>query len=636
MNAPDFGKVTQLIGQLKPAVGSQQLIAVHNGYRLWLGLLAYQNNQPQLMGSAASNAIDASVAVAEAKQRLGQQLAARLPRQVTLVSSCALPALLDLPIEADKPRKPAEMESMISWELETQVADNNDQYNLGAILNGRGLIDARQRHQIAVELEARRGKGNSLARYGEVALDLNLIDQQQLQESLQLQEKLVVTDTHLACGWQVQTLKREDSTEHQWLVAGIDTRVRRQWFNAFDASGLRLKEILPLAGSAASWAAMQSELGNVVVVEAGQDNVICYRLERSQFAGLQTQPRQLHRTLPEQCAGVLAELARGDTEKVWVVDTGRGQGPITDTRHMAPVGATAPDDSLWIGDAGGIDALCLDVDSDGVAIDADPDAWTLSQLSQRLQRETDWLLGEDRLRPHGLPDQVLAAFLGAALALHRNVLFDANGNQVRLPRVLPREPSPPLWKNTQVYRYGIPALLVLGMLSHGGYSLWLNDHLQGRLDTLDIEYKKKLELNKKLSSITGEYQKKEEELKQLQQKASEVAGQLSQLNDKIIARTRLVPRLLKTVSLSITNSVMLDSIVEPDRDSRDRFNITAWAMDNPGASEFVERLQQLVGRLGYRVADPDIRVGIGRYGLNGYTVNLWLIPMSSGQEGAPQ
>jgi hypothetical protein len=536
----------------------------------------------------------------------------RLPRSVTLLSSGALPALLDLPVEPDKPRQPAEMESMISWELETQVADNNDQYNLGAILSGRGLIDAIQRQQIAVELERRRSNGNSLARFGEVALDLGLIDQNRLQESLQLQEKLVVTDSHLACGWQLQTVQREDGSEHHWLVAGIDTRQRRHWFNAFAASGLKLSAILPLSGSAATWAVQHSDQGNLVLLEAGQDTIVCYRLEQSRFAGWQSQPRQSNRSLADQCAGVLLELMRSGTERLLVVDCLRGSSP----------GAAIP-----IPDPAGLDAFThLELEP--------PPADTLSALQARLQREVSWLVDDEPLQRQSVPDQILAAMLGGALARQRHHLLGTTEHAVSLPRIAPREAPPPLWKNADVYRYGLPLALVLGLLAHGVWSLWQRQHLQQTLATLDAEFSQKLTLNRQLSSLSGEFKKKEEELAALRRQESEVGTQLAQLDERVMWRARLVPRLVKTISLSVTNGVMLDRIVEPQRDSRDRFNVSAWAMDNADAAEFVERVQQLVGRLNYRVADPDIRTGIGRYGLNGYTINLWLIPAVGNTEGA--
>jgi cell division protein FtsB len=612
----------QWLEQLKPGTSGQQLLAVHNGYCLWLGLVHFNGKNPELIATGASTAIDAVAAVSEAHQLLAQQYTERLPRQVTFISTCALPALLDLPIDPEKIRKMPEMTSMISWELENQVADNNDLYLLGAILVGRELITPSQRHETAVELEMRRSNGNGLTRYGEVAIDLGFITTDQLQESLLLQEKLAVTDAHLACGWQVQTLLSEDKTEHQWLTAGIDTKIRRQWFNAFAHNRLKLTHIIPLLGSAAPWAAMQSDNGNAVVVEAHQDSFAVYRLERSQIASFQLQPRQYNQPLTKQCYGVTVEQLRSDTEAVLLVDIAR---QLESSNNEEPTKNT-PQEYLDTG----TESTTPNTDSQPPQSDPGLESCNdLSDLSRRLQHEAQWLIPENTCRDHHLPDGVISAFYGAAVAAHKHALFSLEDSSVHLAQVPPREPPPPLWKNKGFYRYGIPIVLLLCLLAHGSYSLWQKGHLQGRLDALDSEYKERLALNKQLSSITGKYKQKEDELSDLQKQSDNTVTELNRLNHNVVHRTRMLPRLLKTISQSVMDSIMLDSITEPKRDGQDRFNVTAWAMDNASASQFTERLQQLVGRLNYRVTDPDIKSGIGRYGLNGYTIDLWLIPVKN-------
>ncbi|OUS30920.1 hypothetical protein A9Q99_05280 [Gammaproteobacteria bacterium 45_16_T64] len=590
-----LNSVKRWLAQLKPNTSGQQLLAVHNGYCLWLGLIGFEGEEPQLLATGTSTAIDAVTAIGEARQQLSQQSSASLPRQLAFISTCALPALLDLPIEADKPRKTTEMESMISWELETQIADNNDLYALGAILVGRGLLTQSQRHETAVELEMRRVNGSGLARYGEVAIDLGLITNDQLQDSLLLQEKLAVTDAQLACGWQLQTLVSEDKTEHLWLAAGIDTRVRRQWYTGFAQNGLKLTGIVPLLGSMAPHAAKHSENGNVVVVEAHHDSVSTYRLEKSQLASFHQQPRQHNQSLAEQCYGIVVEQLRSDTEAVLLID-------VTRTIDAAEAKETNSDSDI-------------------------------EELRSRLQREVQWLIPTDACctldQKKIVPDGVIAAFFGVATTTHKHALFAPEKKPVQLAQIPPREPPPPIWKNIELYRYGIPALLLLTVFVHGSYSVMQQRQLQQQLDTLDKKYKEQAQLNKQLNSISGAYKKTSDKLADLTAQATDAKNNLERLNNNVVRRTRLVPRLLRAISQSVTDRIMLDGIVEPRQKGKNSFNITAWAMDNASAAQFTERLQQLVSRLEYRVADPDIRSGIGRYGLNGYTIDLWIIPVNN-------
>ncbi len=593
-----LASVQQWLAQFKPNTAGQQLLAAHNGYQLWLGLIGFDGETPKLLATGTSTAIDAVTAIDDARKQLTQQYTAALPRQITFISTCALPALLDLPIEADKPRKPSEMESMISWELETQVADNNDLYALGAILVGRGLITQTQRHETAVELEMRRVNGSGLARYGEVAIDLRFITNDQLQESLLLQEKLAVTDAQLACGWQLQTLISEDKTEHQWLTAGIDIRVRRQWFTGFAQNSAKLTGIAPLLGSMAPLAAKKSGNGNVVVIEAHHDSIVTYRLEQAQFASFHQQPRQHNQSLTEQCYGIVVEQLRSETESIFLTDVARSTEikPNNNEENPTP---------------------CSDIE----------------ELSTRLQRDVQWLISGENIATQkqqlSLPDTVTAAFLGVAIAAHKHALFAPEQRTLKLAQIPPREPPPPIWKNIELYRYGAPVLLLMGLLTHGSFSLIHKSELEQQSASLEAEFKKQAILNKQLNSISGEYKKSSENLAELKIQTNQVSYNLTRLTNNVVNRTRLIPKLLKAVSQSVSDNIMIDSIVEPSQTKgRNSFNVIAWATDNSNAAQFTERLQQHIARLDYRVADPDIRSGIGRYGLNGYTINLWLIPVT--------
>lgn len=674
--------VTNFLSRWRPAGSGLRLLAIHNGYRLWLGLVGFNGHVPRLVACVESHNIDTGAAIAEAKKQLASDTGQKLPRQVVLVTNAAIAALLDLPVQPDKTRSDDEMSSMISWELEAHLEDNNDLYNLGAILAGRGLVTQHQRHDIAVELETRRVRGNGLARYGEVAVDLGLIDNDQLNESLLLQERLVVSNAKLACGWQLQTLAREDKTDHLWLCTGLDSGLRSQWHRAFAQNGLKLTGILPLAGAAAPLAAMNSEHGNAVVVEAHQDFFAIYRLENFAFASFHLQPRLANQALEDQVHGVAVEQLRVDTDVVWLVDVVAEQSHAASAEDVLDLAATgladaddvandtsviassspsspevAPEHSNSIPDALSNTPISGDPLSHDFSLYsgvAPEDAWakgepeeveeveasglgdsavvggddSVRRLSDRLEREVRWLIAPEDSAEPDIADAVLAVLYGAALAGHKHALFAADQGKVQLSVLPSREPPPPVWKNSEVYRYGIPVLLAVGIIGHGGYSIWHRNNLQDQLDSLNIEYNKRVKLNKQLSGLSSEASKKTSQLDTLVKETENLTAQVEKLSEKVIRRGRMLPPLMQSIARSVTSNIMLDSVVEPRSDSRNRFNVTAWATDNASASEFSERLQAMVARFNYRVADTDIKSGIGRYGLNGYTIDLWLVPIA--------
>lgn len=597
-----------LVSRLSPGAAGLQLVAAHDGFTLWLALTQFDKGIPLIQAVANSNATDFNSAIGEAKRILQTQTRSQgltLPKHLNMASSAAIPGLLDLPIDANKTRKDSEMESMIRWEMEAPVADYNELWSLGAILVGRQLVTREQRHNIAVELEIRRDSSSGgLSRYGEVAIDLGLIDQEQLQECLKLQEKLVALDTDFRCGWQLQTIIEEESTHHLWLASAIDLRIRRQWTTAFAQNGLKLNHYCPFVGAGLGTIPHLTEQSSVLMLEIHHESLAAYRLDKNQLASLQTQHRVDSRPLEEQCFGLLLEQMRSGVDAVLIV--GNVESDTSNDPELAPLNEGANTEST---------------------VEQTPIALLAKQLSDRFQRPVTTI---PDLSPNpaavgnNIPQLAVLALTGTVAQLKKTDVTLG-----KLPTIASKDPAPPIWKNQHFYRYGIPAALVIALIGHGIQSSLHSQHLGAQLDKLDKEYKASIELNKKASALNNKSKKAEDTLEQKQMRLAKISHDLDLIENKVMARGRLAPKLLKAIADSVDNSVMLDSIIEPRAKSKNSFNIKAWALDNTSASTFSETLQQSIQRLGYRVADPDIRAGIGRYGLRGYTIDLWIVPQSS-------
>ncbi len=632
---------------LRNASSDEQLIAVHNGYCLWLALVTFKKvtfkkatfkkvtfekadnestknsdsektdselntEYPVIEYCAQSNDTDPANALKEAKERLAESAGKKLPKSVVFISSFAVPALLDLPLDPEKPRKPAQMESMLGYELETLIADTNEYFTIGAILHGRHLITEQQRTNIAHELELRRSQGNSLARFGEVAIDLGFISKEDLHESLNYQERLAHSKTHIACGWQLHSYEREDETYHQWLTAGIEAKIRKTWYNGFVHNGFKVSNIVPLA-TCASNVAHTHGIDKFAVVETSMDYIAAYLCINNKITNLQIQARPANSNLDQQLESIITEITREECDIVWYTSY---QDPSAKTAFLATLANKVQRDIKVLNSVHS-DILTSETGA------SDTGTSVISTTKTATSKTDTSKSGSSHL---DIPHAIHCAILGLAIKNHKFGIFGLENEHISLPLIPPKEPAPPVWKNVDVYRLGIPAALFFALIIHGVYSVWLQDNLKQELAALDEEYRQKLALNRQLSSINGEFKKKEQELETLEKEFKSQSEQLDRLSNRVMSRTRLVPRLLKTVALSVSNNVMIDKLQEPRRNSRDRFNLTAWATDNPSATEFIERLQQAVARLNYRVVDPDIQSGIGRFGLNGYTINLWLVP----------
>src|SRR5690606_19169175 len=100
----------------------------------------------------------------------------------------------------------------------------------------------------------------SFKRYGELAIEMGFVSQQQVDECLARQAWLRSESDEFSCGWVPQTVRREagyeeelngDDGAYPWLVSGANIGVMRQWGQAFAAHKVLLDEVYPLIGGAA-------------------------------------------------------------------------------------------------------------------------------------------------------------------------------------------------------------------------------------------------------------------------------------------------------------------------------------------------------------------------------------------------
>ena len=581
---PALGSIMEKL----PAAGREQLVALHNGFYLWLGLVGFEHHHPTIKQLVRVEGIEPAQAVQVALQSMRELLgtkAKRLPRQVTLVSSSCVPALLTLPVEADKPRKAHEMSALIQWEMESLIADASDMLVIGAILEGRSCITREQRHEVAVELEIRRSSG-LLTRFGETAIELGYIDNNALQECLQLQSKVQLDNSDLRCAWQPQRLTDEDNkAQTLWACCAMNTQQRRHWQKAFSQHKLQLTGVMPLYGACATLLAYREPKCISLAIELHQELLVCYRIQNGQMGSLQSLPRLSGQSLYEQCRNLLQEYLKEDVSVIYLI----------------------------------ADALSQpDLQGDELA----------QQLKDRLQYPTHWV-GSTQIGQQSLTGLLQYALLGSAALRARST----NNKIVAL--LAAQDPTPPLWKNPLVYRFGVPTMMLIALAGHALYSNWHLEQLENQLIDMELEMAKQSQINKQLGAMNSASSKSQQQLTQLQAELENIRVQSNQLEQRVISRGRLAPRLLKAIVSSVGNNVMLDSITEPSNtSSRNYFNIKAWAVDNPSATGFTQYLESNLKRINYEVADPDIRQGVGRFGLQGYTVDLWVVPVKDKDKDA--
>ena len=306
-------------------IGKPQNVLVfhHDGFTLAGALVHAGIVGGSVTTEGWSRAVDFSTAVGEVLSQVRAAGVRRPPRHAVLVSASAIAALVDLPVDPQRPRPPAQMSELVRWELEPLFTQSTERWSIGALLMGRGYLDAPTRSDVMAEALSRNAAANQriTARFGEVAVSLGHVRREQNDACLALQERLVQLDEDLVCGWWPQRLEPDDEDggdrRHSWFVSGIGDGLRRHWVRAFERNGIFLDTIYPALG-----AGFQSTAGG-----AGRERLYV-DVQQEQFVVMRGRPGALRAyrveslvdggVNPAQVCGLCLEELRPDLEEILV------------------------------------------------------------------------------------------------------------------------------------------------------------------------------------------------------------------------------------------------------------------------------------------------------------------------------
>lgn len=327
---PDIGgfsaKVIDLAKKRLTKRGGGLLACKADGFVFRAMVVGKENGAIKVYGEALSRELDFYKAIEDCIAQLKEQDVA-VPSKACLVTPAVVPALLDLPVTPDDPRPKQQMEELIRWEMEPIIAQQNDQWVIGVILQGRGYISNQERRDVAVavELATSAAGGKGTARFGEMAIEEGFISREQLDECLLLQEKMVVVDDNIACGWSMQTQTDADGSERvAWFTCAISATLRRAWVNAFSRHKIKLRWFYPEVG--ATIAAIEDEEGadqNRVVLEVHQEQLACFRTATGNVAAMQVEPRIIGQLNVDSCVDVCHDQMRPGIQRLHITPEGK-------------------------------------------------------------------------------------------------------------------------------------------------------------------------------------------------------------------------------------------------------------------------------------------------------------------------
>ena len=532
------------------------LVCETDGFTLRSILVKQEHGKLVITHQLSSRLMKPESALADLLSQLDRQ-GEPLPKQMLLLSSNIIPALLALPVKEEANITKPRMLELVRWEMEALLTEQLSQWNLGWLLIGRGYLSEADRDAIladmtAFKVNAQNHGGRTPPRFGEEALKRELITREQLDECLALQESLHLLDTRLDCDWlESPTSKGEHSG--QWWCSAVNTALRQNWVEGCATHNMRLRQLYPIASSCAA-GLPKSECGQIVI-EAQQGSVCCSRVIQGEVVAF-AMGKCCDVTLGVESLLQLYRSVIGSGEEP-VYFAGRHRRRVVLSAEFAErtQQTVVPLSEVLLGEC---------------------------ELSELLHKQAEFDLDAN------------APLICAALHYYQQA---SGASLVPLPGA---PPPPPLYKQPWAQLTGATLFLLLSMGSSEAWFAWQSSQINQQIAENERKTALILEANEQLLDANTEY-------KALQKELEEWKGSYALFNDRkraiekvLIKRQQFVEELLSALSRAIPSDVMVAELNEPEWY---RFELKGWGLNQQAIDSFNEALTRELEMWGLYVAD---------------------------------
>ncbi len=518
----------------------------------------------RLLGQAFSGEGRLRAALAAVLEQLAAQGLAR-PRQVFLAARHVLPIVADLPVAPDKPRPRAQMRELVQADLEPALAEFGSLWSMGALMQARGLLDATERQRISQEEASRRQNRQSQLRFGEIALEIGLIEREGLDECLDLQAELQNLEASVAAGW----LGRTEERQALWLVCGVGERVYREWREALAEAGLRLAAVLPLA-----WLASDNEASPA----DGHDSSlprISLELQREEVVAVYRRHER-----------VVAARSEGRVE--------RKLGSDWLTRLIAD----------WASEP----RVALEIR----ALHGEDDALIAA-------------LAEDLALTTGHPCRARDSADSRA-ALWRNLLREGGSRTPGLPRLVDKALRGSPWNNADLRRLAALGVVLASIGGVEGYQHFRLHRLEARMAERQQQEQERSKSAQQMALVGQQLASLGRSLDDARRQLEPLLADRARL-DAVLSMQADLPELLYMLAQSIGDDAVLDEVHnDVTQASGAAVHVLAWSPSYTGAQAFVSRVAAAVRGRAWGVAQTEINERVGRSGKRGHEISFWLLP----------
>lgn len=198
---------------------------------------------------ATSKAVEPSQALREVLDALARK-GVEVPRQACLATPQAAPAFLDIGVDPARPRSAQEMNELVRWDMEAELATSAAAWTVTGVLVMRGNLTSSQAADLLAEaaLDGLQGANAINRRAAELAVEQRLINTDTLAAANSQVVRLAGGDEETLCAWAAPDKK--SGSNAGWFCASISANAREEWRAAFAEAGHRLTWIYPIVGAA--------------------------------------------------------------------------------------------------------------------------------------------------------------------------------------------------------------------------------------------------------------------------------------------------------------------------------------------------------------------------------------------------
>lgn len=496
-------------------------------------------------------------------------------KHAILLTPAAITSPILLPIPHKHKVPMPQFEEAVRWELDPLMQQHRQSLLIGHILVAiRGITPEQLAKVVDEQANMDRSKNREVVykRLGELAIERGFLTPNRLEQAIARQHWFTDDDDEIKCDWHpIKATTELDPGSYPWLGSAINKAVLRKWQAAFAQLGLKLEICYPLSGAALG----SSELANHAKASGKTQSEVIIELHPHQVG--------------------VAVLVNGVVSQLQSMGCHQSNRlmQITELYHR-------------LGEPSWQHVRLLD----NVSKSEQEGALLQEDVAQLINYTVEPV--KQHSRSCGL-SMIGAAAHAIGLARARNV----QGVSVH-------DPLPPLMQRFEVRAILTVAafitmliLIELGML---GKQLWIDYQQHLIKDDLAKIEKTRKEIQDNINRVEA----LKAELKTLETKKKSLTKIQEIYGDKLPTRNEQLHTFLKSFEKSVDDGVVVDKVTE---NGMRGFTVSAWALEETSAQNFIKRFQMNINPLGYRLKDITISQQTGRLGMvgNGIVFNATLL-----------